>query len=237
MYRQGAMYYDVVYASRKNYRAEADAVRGLLAAQRPSARRVLDVGCGSGEHDRFLAEWFEVDGVDLNPELVALARSKRPGADYHVADMTALDLPKSYDAAICLFSAIAYLPTVDRVADALRRMAAHLGPGGVLIVEPWHTPRTWRPERSNRVEDARMDQIEVRRVVRASTAEASAVFRFEYRVRDCGHERSFVETHVLTLFTAAQMREAFGRAGLAVSHVDCPPFPRGLYVASHREAP
>lgn len=237
MYRRSAAYYDVIYADTKDYAAEAAAVHRLLSGWRPAVREVLDVGCGSGEHDRFLARWYEVSGVDLNPELVALAEAKRPGAAYHVADMTTLALGTRYDAVVCLFNAIAYLPTGDHLAAAFRRMAAHLRPGGVLVFEPWHTPDTWLPERSDRVEELRRGDLEVRRAVCCSTVDTTSVFRFEFVVRGSGDEQRFAETHELTLFTTAQLHEAAAAAGLTLSHLDSPPFRRGLYQATHREHP
>jgi hypothetical protein len=48
---------------------------------------MLDVACGTGEHDRFLCADYRVDGIDLNPEFVRIAKSKNPAGDYHVADM------------------------------------------------------------------------------------------------------------------------------------------------------
>ena len=54
--------------------------------------------------------------------------------------MTDFDLATTYDAVTCLFSAIGYVRTVDRMNRAVACMARHVKPGGVLIVEPWITP-------------------------------------------------------------------------------------------------
>ncbi len=59
--------------------------------------------------------------------------------------MTEFDLATTYDAVTCLFSAIGYVRTVDRMNRAVACMARHVKPGGVLIVEPWITPEDWKP--------------------------------------------------------------------------------------------
>ena len=54
--------------------------------------------------------------------------------------MTAFDLGCRFDVVTCLFSSIGYVGTVERLDQAIATMAAHLEPGGTLIVEPWLSP-------------------------------------------------------------------------------------------------
>jgi SAM-dependent methyltransferase len=69
------------------------------------------------------------------------------------ADPADFNLGLTFDAVVCLFSAIGYVVTVKRLHSALAAMARHLRPGGVLLVEPWlpltaiydwYRPRTLR---------------------------------------------------------------------------------------------
>lgn len=53
--------------------------------------------------------------------------------------MAELNLGKQYDAIISLFSAIGYLTAPGELAAALKAMAEHLKPGGVVVIEPWFT--------------------------------------------------------------------------------------------------
>jgi SAM-dependent methyltransferase len=72
-------------------------LRGLVPRGRPtagpasrsqSAGRVLDIGCGTGDYcGRFASEGFEATGVDVDPEMVAAAERRYPGATFRVADM------------------------------------------------------------------------------------------------------------------------------------------------------
>lgn len=76
----------------------------------PPGSRVLDIGCGLGGASRFLAErGFEVTGIDLTAEYIAVAQSlaERTGLSDRLAYRhgSALDLPfppASFDAAIML---------------------------------------------------------------------------------------------------------------------------------------
>src|SRR3954463_4969123 len=69
--------------------------------------RVLDVGCGPGRHALALARrGFDVIGVDLSPEFVALARAAAAAegltARFEEHDVRALAYDADFDAAICL---------------------------------------------------------------------------------------------------------------------------------------
>jgi hypothetical protein len=64
MFAKTAEFYDLVY-SFKDYEAEAAKIRNLIHAKHPSAKAILDVACGTGEHARFLASDFSIDGIDL----------------------------------------------------------------------------------------------------------------------------------------------------------------------------
>lgn len=77
MFSKSASYYDMLY-SFKDYAAEADKVRSAIDAAKQSAGcRLLDVACGTGQHLRHLEQHFDAEGLDLDPELLALARAFR----------------------------------------------------------------------------------------------------------------------------------------------------------------
>ena len=74
--------YDLFY-DWKDYRAEAEKVRELVAARNPDARTLLDVACGTGSHLVHLRDWFAVEGLDINAELLKVAAGRLPA---HHAD-------------------------------------------------------------------------------------------------------------------------------------------------------
>lgn len=94
--------------------------------------RILDLACGTGDITQTIGErGARVVGVDASPEMIATARSRFPGLDFHVEDAADLRFHAEFDA---VFSHAA-LHWVERAGDAIRSMRRALKPGGRLVAE------------------------------------------------------------------------------------------------------
>ncbi|HET9139953.1 class I SAM-dependent methyltransferase [Actinophytocola sp.] len=217
MYEAGyAEFYDrITTDGGKDYAAEARSVAGLVRSRNPGARTLLDVACGTGEHLRHLMRMFDrVEGVDLAKPMCERAMDKLPGVAIHVGDMRTLALPGRFDAVTCLYWTIGYMQDLDELSLAVRRMAAHLAPGGVLVVEPWAAPDEY--------EGGTVDHIVVEHDGRTMVQVIYAHPRdgrlstsdFYNLVGDHAGVHSWTETHSLGLYTFDEYLEAFGQAGL-----------------------
>ena len=235
MFSEAPELYDLIYGSFKDYGSESAAVAGLLKKRAPEARTLLDVGCGTGEHARHLqaSHGYRVDGLDIEPGFVDLARSKLPDSRFWVEDMAGFDIGEAYDAVLCLFSAIGYVVTLERLETALASFRAHLRPGGVALVEPWFEPDGWTPGRVY-VHTSESEGLHVVRASHSIVKDSVSVLDFHYLIgRPEGIEHR-TETHELGLFTRDQMLDCFQRAGFG--HVEHDPeglIGRGMYVATN----
>jgi len=130
----------------KRIEREAPLLREVLGSG-PSGK-ILDLGCGTGEHTHFLAsEGYEVVGVDRSAELLEEARHDAPpGVRFVEADLGNLaervsaepgaDLEvNTFGGAVCLGNTLPHL--VDR--DALRSFAEGVArlflPGSPLLLQ------------------------------------------------------------------------------------------------------
>jgi SAM-dependent methyltransferase len=236
MFSESAELYDLIYSTFKNYERESEAIATMLRSANPNCRTVLDVACGTGEHARILSErhGFEVDGIDLDPKFVEIARRKHPAGRFTLADMTSFDLGRRYDAVICMFSSIGYLLTIDRVEQAIARFHQHLAPLGVIVVEPWFPPDILQAGYVSTNEAQNGDVHVVRRSRTEVVDRTLSRFVFDYDITEHGRTRHVSEVHELGLFTVEQMRGAFERNGLVVEHDPQGLIGRGLYVARDR---
>lgn len=142
LYAEG---YDSMYRT-KDYAAECDLLEGVWSESGAAVRSVLDLGCGTGGHSLELASrGYDVTGVDVSPEMIAIARRKMReagagGLEYVQSDVAALSLGRVFDAAIMMFNVIGYLVEPAQRAAAMRAVRAHLGPGAPFVFDYWHAP-------------------------------------------------------------------------------------------------
>jgi SAM-dependent methyltransferase len=236
MFTKSQRFYDALY-SWKDYAEEARRLKRLLAQHKRSAgQALLDVACGTGGHVPYLQDDFAYEGLDLDPEMLALARTRFPEIPFHQADMTDFDLGRTFDVVTCLFGSIAYVKTVPRLRQAIATMAQHLCLGGVLVIEPFLTPETWIPGQPHALF---VDQPDLKLVrmnvssVDAGAGEPVALLDFHYRVGTPAGVEYCTEHHELGLFTDAQYGAAFATAGLDVLHEAEGLMGRGLYIGTH----
>ena len=101
---------------------------------------VLDVGCGSG---RLLLPLLEAGvacaGMDLSPDMLALAAAKLAAYGYeaplHQADMQCFHLDETFAGILVPYQSMMYMTSPEKRRQALRCMAAHLQPQGLLAFD------------------------------------------------------------------------------------------------------
>ena len=229
MYDQLAEHYDRIYAS-KDYAAEADLVRSIIAERNPGARTLLDVACGTGGHLVHLRSHFECEGLDLSDEMVRIAREKLPGMPLHIASMTDFNLGSRFDAVVCLFSAVGHLITVDRLNAAIRNMAAHLKPGGTLAVEPWIDPADWIVGHVS-MDTFNDDDVKIARLFVSEPVERGRIV-MEWMVGTKFGVQRLRDEHEMGWYTRAEYESAFRQAGLSVTLDPHGLTGRGLYIGT-----
>jgi len=114
-----------------NPHGEADRVEELLPG---GGGRVLDAGCGTGRVAIELARRsHHAVGTDLDADMLEHARRKAPDLQWVEADLATLDLGETFDVVVLAGNVVRFVAPADRGA-AVHRAAAHVAPGGRLLV-------------------------------------------------------------------------------------------------------
>ena len=126
------------------------ALRELLAAARVpplGEARILEVGCGTGEVLASLetlgARRERLCGIDLLPDLVAIARARHPGIRFEHGNAEALDLPAGAVDFVLLFTVLTSIlddGMTRRLAGEVDRV---LAPGGAVVWYDFRVDNPW----------------------------------------------------------------------------------------------
>ena len=235
MFTRSAELYDAIYGD-KDYAGEARQVHEVIQRLgRSGGRALLDVACGTGLHLSHLRAWYDVEGVELSDGMLAVARRRLPGVPLHQGDMAEFRLDRRFDAITCLFSAIGYVRTVERLRRAVANMARHLAPGGVLVVEPWLFPDAYRP---GHIHGRFVDRprLKLARMCVSGVEGRLSVLDMHYLVTTPSGTDRFTERHEIGLFAPEEYEDAFRAAGLRVAFDAQGLTGRGLY-AGVKDAP
>src|SRR4030095_15846796 len=105
MFLESEKYYDEIYAALgKNYSKEAEKAHKFIQKhKRSEGNLLLDVACGTGGHAGLLSKFYKVEGLDLDPKMLSIARRKHPKIRFHEGDMTEFNIGKQFDVIVCLF--------------------------------------------------------------------------------------------------------------------------------------
>jgi len=137
IYADQGHYYDLIYKW-KDYKKEVAIIESLIAKFKGSeGKKLLDVGCGTGEHIKYLKDYYDCVGMDINSSLLKIAAKKLKGTKFIKGSMIDFKIDEKFDVITCLFSSIGYVKTLGNLEKTLGNFFLHLKRGGVVIIEPW----------------------------------------------------------------------------------------------------
>ncbi|MEZ4771387.1 MAG: class I SAM-dependent methyltransferase [Caldilineales bacterium] len=148
-----ARFYDLDYDS-----FQEDVAMYLGFAERTGGP-LLELGCGTGRLLLPLADaGFDVTGVDMSEQMLAIARAKLDAADLSEqvtlvqADMRDVRLEQRYRLAFIAINSFMHLTTMEDQLAALRTWRDALAPGGLLIIDVYNPNPQRLLEADGRVE-------------------------------------------------------------------------------------
>jgi SAM-dependent methyltransferase len=113
--------------------------RAMLGAyaelvQASGGGRVAEIGCGPGRVTEYLHSLgLDVHGVDLSPEMIAVARKWYPHLDFKIGEMPGLSIEDSTLTGVVAWYSIIHTPR-ERLPEIFADFHRILTPGGHLLV-------------------------------------------------------------------------------------------------------
>lgn len=126
------------------FRARRDIVFDLLQQLLPPsrARRLLEIGCGTGGNLRLLSQHYSALGVEIDPYAASLA-ARRAGCEVRCGELDA-----ALQGVDFVPDAVLLLDVLEHVEDdrtLLAQALARLPAGGLLLLTVPADPRLWSP--------------------------------------------------------------------------------------------
>ncbi|GAC1656281.1 MAG: hypothetical protein NVS9B1_11280 [Candidatus Dormibacteraceae bacterium] len=123
--------YELTYELREAAGQDIHGEAAFVAAL--GARSVLDAGCGTGRVARELARRdIEVVGVDIDPEMLAVAIRKDRHLEWHRHDVSLVDLGRTFECVLMAGNLMIFVEP-GREPNVVSNLRRHLAPGGLLV--------------------------------------------------------------------------------------------------------
>ncbi|KKQ95733.1 MAG: CDP-4-dehydro-6-deoxy-D-glucose 3-dehydratase [Candidatus Woesebacteria bacterium GW2011_GWB1_43_14] len=138
-------YYDLMY-SEKNYEKETDfvfKVVGLGDSGKTKKIKVLEIGCGTGNHTRKILDRKKVGkliAIDIDEKMINLAKKKLGGEkklSIYCSEVSALG-EKEFDLALALFNVVTYISKESELEEFFKAIYERLKSGGYFVFDAWN---------------------------------------------------------------------------------------------------
>jgi SAM-dependent methyltransferase len=208
-----ARFYDHIYLKRNDYENDSKLVRDIIRQfEGKPSKTLLDVGCGTGEHFKYLSESYDCAGLDISREMIKAAKLKVPNATFKIADMINFRLREKFDVIICLFSSIGYVQSFKNLVTTFDNFHKHLSEEGLVLVEPWVFKKDARVGTIS-IDTYDAENAKVLRMGTSRLTKSRWLVHFHYLTGINGRIKYEKETHKMILADYEDYVKAFNLSG------------------------
>lgn len=216
LYKKFAKYYDLCY-SEKDYGRETRFLEALIKKHKIKGKKILEVGCGTGNHAIHLVKkGFDITGVDLNKEMLAVARKKSRSIKFVQGDMRSFSLKGEFDIILCLFSTIHYNTNVSDLKKTLKNFYKHLKKGGLLIFDMGFNKEKFDARHPSHTGSWSLGGVELVRFMKSRRVKNHALLDGAYILFKDNKFYFGEETHKLGIFKTLDVKSFAQRVGFSV---------------------
>lgn len=186
---------------------------------------ILDVGCGTGLHAIELGKrGYEVTGIDLSPDMIAVAQQKKSNVTFVCADIGEAGQLGPFDACVSLYNVINCLNGLEQLFAFFASVAAVLKPKARFICECWNPIAVIQSPPTRVARDYDCDLGAISRTALPRWDFMKQALQIDYDIEVKPRERpgavsKFVVSHSLRLFAPMEVEYALERTGFEAIEV------------------
>jgi SAM-dependent methyltransferase len=223
-------YYNLLYRD-KDYLGEARYVHEMIRKHHPGAETILNLGCGTGNHDFELAKLgYRITGVDLSNEMLLTATLRlsslnpRPSINFLQGDVRTMRLGKTFDVIISLFHVMSYQTTNEDLRAILATFKAHLNPGGMFLFDCWYGPAVLSDPpvvRIKRLGDGKKNVLRIAEpVIHYNENVVDVNYQIVITEKATGTVQQFTEVHRMRYLFIPEMTGFLDAEGLKIVQIE-----------------
>ncbi len=219
-------FYDIIYQD-KDYKRECDWIENALEKFGISGRKILDLGCGSGNHAIELAKrGYEVVALDksqyMMEKAVEKAKNENLKIDFINKDIRDFKLGIKFDAIISMFSVISYITENRDLLSTFSNVRGHLKDGGIFIFDAWFGPAILHKKPEPKIKEIKISDSE--KIIRLTFPELNILdhtVEITYKVFYISQNsfEEFEESHKVRYFFPKEIVFFLNTAGFEKVHL------------------
>ena len=224
LYKELARFYDLIYSQTFKEFHEKYAFFIFEAYKKfckSKGKNLLEVACGTGELMKRLKKFgFNVAGLDLNKEMIKIAKKKLK-AKFYIADMKSFSLDEKFDVIACVFTSMNYNLNKTELENTLKNFYEHLKQGGIVVFDI--PPKRFLEKRIGK-QWINVFEHGALKIVRISQLEKGAEENtvknvMAYFFKEKGKIDFEIDVHVQGLFSVAEVKKLMKKVGFKKVYV------------------
>jgi trans-aconitate methyltransferase len=225
VFKDYSQYYDLLYSD-KDYSKEANYIFDLIKKFKPSAKTVLELGCGTGKHAKLLSEKeLNIHGIDISKTMLDQAiKMQNNSLSFCAGDVRNYRSSMHFDTVISLFHVASYQITNSDLKKYFETVSTHLNSGGIFIFDAWYGPAVLNQKPENRTKNFENEFLKIQR-------KASSIMKHNENIVDVNYEilvtnksnmesKILNETHKMRYLFKPELENMLDSSGLKLIHTE-----------------
>lgn len=225
LYKELAEYYFTIESKHRDITDDIAFIRTFIHGM--SAPKLIDLGCGTGEHIGALTKYgLKCTGIDSSSEMIKFAQKRFPqNINFIKSSIASFDFYNEFDFAISLFGSFNYLTEDTEIDKALWNTYRSMKPDGTAIFEIWNSEPFEKIKHkdithvsTSEYGNTTIDRERGFKIIESGTKKIVEV-DFNYIINKDSENKKIEDLHIMRTFTADEFSEFLKNNGFKIKQL------------------